>query len=126
MYRWPLPAQSLSGPSPLGLATVFYCLRSETSLFVASYDSSGKLSCLNVSANRVEVTSFNSTVIAFLAVTVLLTVRCRGYRLSNCVYQNPSNRSSTVACYLKNVFSEPLPSFICCNLMGIVLGDATE
>jgi hypothetical protein len=31
---WPLPAQSFSGPSPLGLAPVF-----ETSLFVASYDS---------------------------------------------------------------------------------------
>jgi hypothetical protein len=38
---WPLPAQSFSGPSPLGLAIVFYCLRSETSLFVASYDSQG-------------------------------------------------------------------------------------
>jgi hypothetical protein len=41
MCRWPLPAQSFSGPSPLGLATVFYCLRFETSLFVASYDSQG-------------------------------------------------------------------------------------
>jgi hypothetical protein len=29
------------GPSPLGLATVFYCLRFETSLVVASYDSQG-------------------------------------------------------------------------------------
>jgi hypothetical protein len=29
------------GPSPLGLATVFYCLRFETSLFVASYDFQG-------------------------------------------------------------------------------------
>jgi hypothetical protein len=29
------------GPSPLGLATVFYCLRFETSLYVASYDSQG-------------------------------------------------------------------------------------
>jgi hypothetical protein len=29
------------GPSPLGLATVFYCLRFETSLFVACYDSQG-------------------------------------------------------------------------------------
>jgi hypothetical protein len=37
----PLPAQSFSGPSPLRLATVFYCLRFETSLFVASYDSQG-------------------------------------------------------------------------------------
>jgi hypothetical protein len=39
--RWPLPAQSFSGPSPLGLATVFYCLRFETSFFIASYDSQG-------------------------------------------------------------------------------------
>jgi hypothetical protein len=29
------------GPSPLGLATVFYCLRFETSIFVASYNSEG-------------------------------------------------------------------------------------
>jgi hypothetical protein len=41
MCRWPLPTQSFSGPSLLGLATVFYCLRFETSLFVASYDSQG-------------------------------------------------------------------------------------
>jgi hypothetical protein len=38
---WPLSAQSFSGPSPLGLATIFYCLRFDTSLFVASYDSQG-------------------------------------------------------------------------------------
>jgi hypothetical protein len=38
---WPLPAQSFSGPSPLVLATVFYRLRIETFLFVASYDSQG-------------------------------------------------------------------------------------
>jgi hypothetical protein len=38
---WSLPAQSFSGPSPLVLATIFYCLRVETSLFVASYDSQG-------------------------------------------------------------------------------------
>jgi hypothetical protein len=30
-----------SGPSPLGLVTIFYCLTFETSLFVASYDSQG-------------------------------------------------------------------------------------
>jgi hypothetical protein len=41
MCHWPLPAQSFSGPSPLGLAPVFYSLRFETSLFVASYDSQG-------------------------------------------------------------------------------------
>jgi hypothetical protein len=39
--RWASPAQSFSGPSPVGLVTTFYCLRFETSLFVASYDSQG-------------------------------------------------------------------------------------
>jgi hypothetical protein len=39
---WSSPAQSYSGPSPVGLVTIFYyCLRFETSLFVASYDSQG-------------------------------------------------------------------------------------
>jgi hypothetical protein len=38
---WPLPAQSFSGLSPLGLAIICYCLRFETSLFVVSYDSEG-------------------------------------------------------------------------------------
>jgi hypothetical protein len=38
---WPLPARSFSGPSPFELETIFYCLRLETSLFVASYDSQG-------------------------------------------------------------------------------------
>jgi hypothetical protein len=41
MCCWPLPAQSFSGPSPLELETIFYCLRFETSFFVASYDSQG-------------------------------------------------------------------------------------
>jgi hypothetical protein len=38
---WPLPAQCFSGLSRLGLTTIFYCLRFETSLFVASYYSQG-------------------------------------------------------------------------------------
>jgi hypothetical protein len=37
---WPLPAQSFSGPKPLVLATIFYCLIWDF-LFVASYDSQG-------------------------------------------------------------------------------------
>jgi hypothetical protein len=37
----PSPAQSFLGPSPVGLVAIFYCLRFETSLFVASYDSQG-------------------------------------------------------------------------------------
>jgi hypothetical protein len=31
---WPSLAQSFSGPSPVGFATIFYCLRFETSFFV--------------------------------------------------------------------------------------------
>jgi hypothetical protein len=38
---WPLPEQSFFGPSPLRLVAIFYCIRFETSLFVASYDSQG-------------------------------------------------------------------------------------
>jgi hypothetical protein len=43
VYRscWPSLSQSLSGPSPVGLVTIFYCLTLDTSLFVASYDSQG-------------------------------------------------------------------------------------
>jgi hypothetical protein len=38
---WPSPAQSFLGPSAFGLVTIFYCLRFETSFFVASYNSQG-------------------------------------------------------------------------------------
>jgi hypothetical protein len=38
---WSSTAQSFSGPSPIGLVTIFYCLSFEFSLFVASYDSQG-------------------------------------------------------------------------------------
>jgi hypothetical protein len=38
---WASPAQSFSGPSPLRLATINFCLSFETSLYVASYDSQG-------------------------------------------------------------------------------------
>jgi hypothetical protein len=37
----PSPAQSFSGPNPFRIVTIFYCLRFETSLLVASYDSQG-------------------------------------------------------------------------------------
>jgi hypothetical protein len=40
-YYWPSPAQSFSSPSPIGLVSIFYCLRFESTLFVASYDSQG-------------------------------------------------------------------------------------
>jgi hypothetical protein len=40
-FCWPLPGQSFSGPPPVGLANIFYCLRFETSIFVNFYDSQG-------------------------------------------------------------------------------------
>jgi hypothetical protein len=36
-FCWPLPVQSFSGPSPVGLVTIFYSLRFETSLLVATF-----------------------------------------------------------------------------------------
>jgi hypothetical protein len=39
MCCWSLPAQSFSGPSTLGLATVFYCLRFQTSLWESGFES---------------------------------------------------------------------------------------
>jgi hypothetical protein len=41
------------GRSPLGLATVFYCLRFETSLFVASYDWQGHVEVFDPASTRV-------------------------------------------------------------------------
>jgi hypothetical protein len=38
---WPSPAQSFLGLSHVGLVAIFYCLRFETSFFVASYDLQG-------------------------------------------------------------------------------------
>jgi hypothetical protein len=38
---WPSSAQSVPDPSSVGPVTIFYCLRFETPLFVASYDSLG-------------------------------------------------------------------------------------
>jgi hypothetical protein len=38
---WPSPMQSFSVRNPLGLVTIFYCLKFETSFFVASCDSQG-------------------------------------------------------------------------------------
>jgi hypothetical protein len=59
--RWSLPAQSFSGHSPLGLATVFYCLRFQTSLFVASYDSQDWLTGEIYPSNRVFASGIEDT-----------------------------------------------------------------
>jgi hypothetical protein len=45
-WCWSSPAQSFSGPSPTGPVTIFYYLRIEISMFVASYDSQGYGGCI--------------------------------------------------------------------------------
>jgi hypothetical protein len=49
---WSSPAQSFSGQSLMGLATIFYCLRFETSLLVASYDSQGYVEVFDPASTR--------------------------------------------------------------------------
>jgi hypothetical protein len=55
---WPLPAQTFSGPSALGLATIFYCHRFETSLIVAPYDSQGHGGGTQLASTRVTLPSW--------------------------------------------------------------------
>jgi hypothetical protein len=91
---WRSPAQSSWGLSPVGIATIFHCLRLETFLFVISYDShgygvgirpslhTGFLSSVVFSpwstfwSKLIEITSFNRRVLTALAVTMLWLVRC--------------------------------------------------
>jgi hypothetical protein len=94
---WPFPAQSFSGPSPLGLATIFYSLGFETSLFVASYDSQGHgggirprlhtgwdrlnsccFSLYSISTGQIENIAFNnSSDVAWFLVTAEMFLSCR-------------------------------------------------
>jgi hypothetical protein len=57
---WSSSVQSFPGPRRFGLVTIFYCLRFETSIFVASYDSRG---------NTVEVFDPASTRVTSQSVT---------------------------------------------------------
>jgi hypothetical protein len=40
-FCWASPAESFSGPTPVGFTTIFYCLRFEIFVLVAAYDSQG-------------------------------------------------------------------------------------
>jgi hypothetical protein len=99
---YPLPAESFSGPSPLGLATVFHCLRFETSLFVASYDTqghgggirprlhTGSLLSLQKSKSKLLYDRTENTYYCVFS-------RCRGNNISPEMF--PSNGCCTVAEY---------------------------
>jgi hypothetical protein len=95
------------GSSPLGLATVFYCLRFETSLFVASYDSQGHgggiwprlhsscSSLYSLGTDRTENTSPNSSIVA--------SHSCHMDHVENTALQ-------LLHCCMLTNLSQPLPS----------------
>jgi hypothetical protein len=99
------PAQSFSCPSPLGLATIFYCLRFETSLFVASYDSQGR--CYIATARTSQKTLLPS-----------LGVLSSWKRVYRKLF--PSNGCCTVTCLHSCYLAMGLRATIChCHGVGI-------
>jgi hypothetical protein len=84
---WPTPAQSFSGPSPVGLATVFYCLGFETSLltllqtalcYVTSREANKDHQyCVCLPCARYHVLIRGNTLIpVFITAIHVLTIRC--------------------------------------------------
>jgi hypothetical protein len=80
------PAQSFSGPGSIGLVAIFYCLRFETSLFVASYDTQLTVTVLSswgvlsdewadLSFVRVIVSS-NMLVVKMYSIYILHVIEC--------------------------------------------------
>jgi hypothetical protein len=115
MCCWPLPAQYFSGPSPLGLETIFYCLRFETSfssppttrrVTVEVFDSTSiRVIPSNLSYNRSSLYRFltdhtenTSHVIAISAV----------HWRAGCCLAKIYNFRPIVACAYRGVFIEPL------------------
>jgi hypothetical protein len=104
------------GPSPFGLVTVFYCLRFETSLFIASYDSQGhgggiwprlhtgiSDTCERITCHFLTQCGPQTEHILELFVCCNLPIRCHG---NACL---PNRCPATVYCR-GNVLSEAPPS----------------
>jgi hypothetical protein len=86
------PAQSFSGPRPAGLVTIFYCLRFETSLFVASYV---RITALKSSVSRIRGNSLFMYALSrervyncHLGNDVFIAPRCRGYMITEPLSSN--------------------------------------
>jgi hypothetical protein len=115
---WALPAQSFLGLSPLVLATIFYCLRFETSLFVASYDSHG-----HGGGIRSRLHKGLLTVLASVVLITPLRGSSRKHRFELFLY------CCMRICCRENVFTEAFPSSgrlfllikICCLVVNVVL-----
>jgi hypothetical protein len=120
---WPLSAQSFSGPSPLALATVFYCLRFESSLFVAAYDSQSK------STHSQPIIEFLSSLgrdrVENISSNISSSVTTRSYRtdhVENTASKLPNCCLWRICCLATSVFAEPFPSNCClCSLHSFCL-----
>jgi hypothetical protein len=104
-YCWSLPAQSFSGPSPLGLAAIFCCLRFETCLFVASYDSQGHGGGIRSRLHKGICWAFLTELLSLklssvrLQLAVLRVDECLKKENILCLLQVPSAASSCVALF---------------------------
>jgi hypothetical protein len=102
---WSSPEQSFSGPSPEGLTTITYCLRFETSPFVASYDSQGYGGGIRLSKSKLLVCYDRRSVGQSVLVSydkIFITVSCRlvdvgrslwrenGSAVYNCCWSSPA------------------------------------
>jgi hypothetical protein len=130
-YRLPLPAQSFSGPSPLGLETVFYCLRFETSLFVASYDSQGH-GGLSVSSYNSSARTPRKTVSSYQECVFIGSLPSNGYPIVENITPRmclPSRCLSMVICVIShyNYYSAyPIIIIIIIIIITIIIQHAQE
>jgi hypothetical protein len=108
---WPLPAQSFLGPSPLGLATIFYCLRFETSLFVTSYDSQGhgggirsRLHTGRIQNNAFNISSLPGNVFTELLLSIDKEIHRQTHRLSFNTTRTAQKMTRSTILLLSRVF----------------------
>jgi hypothetical protein len=115
---WPSPTQSFSGPGPVGLVAISYCLRFETSLFVACYDSQGHGGGIRP---RLHTGSWSTTLFCTTYIFSKWTHRKHVHCLAMEAYCCPERASTgplpnnecppiTESSCRGNAFTEPLPS----------------
>jgi hypothetical protein len=97
---WPSPAQSFSGPSPVGLMTIFYSLRFETSLFFAP----GFVQTASpyiASARTAQKTASTTVLLLWRDVTTVMDRCLLHHRLATVMFAEPF-ASKGCLCWLQN------------------------
>jgi hypothetical protein len=108
---WPLPVQSFSGLSPWWLATIFYCLRLETSLFIASYDSQGHVGGIRPPLSLWRNGSWSS--LHSLGTDRTVNTASKSSSIVTCMSVAEITWRLLSHCLLTGVFAEPFPSNGC-------------